>query len=144
MKEWRLVNYGEPVNAAPEEYDGYHEFYATATIESEEQLREELQRLRRGEPTLLHLYGPPDGYLSIGLGEALSGLGWRAPSPGLVPHKQAFNPRPLTDQWLVCWDDGGGADFRPEHQLPTDEVIAAVGYYYRHGRLSDALQWVDL
>jgi hypothetical protein len=140
MSEWRLTNFSRALGWEPDE-SGTLPGHETVAVESEGALREELARLRRGSPALLYLWGSPAGSLSIGLGPELSALCWREPSPGLGS-RRAFIPRPLTDQTLVCWDSGGGADFLPQYQLPTDEVIEAVVSYYRHQELPDTIQWL--
>jgi hypothetical protein len=141
MADWFLIDYGTPLERA-EDDERPSDSFAKTVIESEEQLRAELARLRRGRPALLSLFRPSRPWLSIGLGPELSGLHWQGGRPG-GGFKYAVNPRPLTDEHHRFEDGDDGAGFPPWGLFPTDVVVEAVLEFYRTGRLSDALHWEE-
>jgi hypothetical protein len=143
MAEWRLIDYGTRL-PRPDGVAGPYDEYAETALESEGQLRAELERLRRaGRPPLVSLVSPSGEVLEIGLGPELSGLYWRGPGP-LGWHSLAVSPRLLADEEQGFADGDGGFVFEPEQLFPTDEVIEAVLHFYRHGEPPDTLQWVEM
>jgi hypothetical protein len=139
MGDWLLIDYMLPVDWDACDPSCGADF-PTVRVESEGQLREELSRFRRRQPSLLSLVSPSGDYLDIGLGPVFSGLYWVQTSApwGL---KIAVNPHPAAPEPVIVLDGGGGRTFDPERLLPTDEVIEAAVRFYRDGRVPDTVQW---
>ena len=71
MKPWELVDFMSPLSDDEEP--------ARTIIGSEEQLREELGRLRGRKPAMVALMSPQGERLDLGIGGAWSGVQWTKP-----------------------------------------------------------------
>jgi hypothetical protein len=134
MGTWELIDFMRPATGE------WLDERPTTVIESESQLRQELERLRQRQPAFVVLFGPAGETLGIGLGPEWSGLEW-APVPGQSDVKRAVNPHPVAAKPVEVRDGGGGRVFWTEQLLPTDEVIEAVVHFYLEGRPADSVRW---
>jgi hypothetical protein len=139
--EWLLIDYGTPLERAPDDHSPY-DYFATSAIQSEGQLQEELARLRQAPPAMVSLVSPSKESVEIGLGPELSGLRWEGPDPRSWC-KLALALEVVAEEEQGFADGGGGFVFEPRHLFPTDEVIEAAMHFYRTGRPPGWLEWED-
>lgn len=135
MSVWSLVDCRKPLE---EDEDNPRQ-----SINSEVQLRQELQRLRRQSPALVFLKKPGGEGLQIAIGGPYAGVTWLPPDSveRRVGACVAITYQPGSPEDVEFSAEGIPTPLGPEELLPAEEVIEAALYYYREGRRPEWLTW---
>lgn len=136
LTRWKLVDCLEALNE--------DETNPSVAIESEGQLRQELQRLQeRAQNSLGMLDSPDQGSLSFSLGGRWATLGWYPPvgQERQSGRKEAIPESRATDQAISCWTEGIPTPLEPEHLFPAEQVIEAIVEFYLSGELPTWITW---
>lgn len=135
MQNWQLLDFLQPLGEGQEESP-------RTVVQSEEQLRAELSRLRQRRPAMVALVNPQGERLDFGIGGPWSGIQWTTP-----PYSDNFktavaSTAPVTSSIeFAC--EGSVSGFRPEHVLSVEVVMEAVIYFFKHHQLPDWLTWLE-
>ena len=133
MGEWRLFDETSPLR----DFDDDH---PSIVIESEEQLRTELESWRLREPSVICLVSPKGERLQIGIGGPYCGMRWTKP-PTRENLKMPVAEPKLVEHGIEFRWQGQEMGFRPQYVLSVDQVIPIVLHFFKTHSLADWVTW---
>ncbi len=133
MGEWRLFDETAPL----ENLDDSHRYIV---IESEKQLRTELDFWRCQKPSAICLVSPADEQLKIGIGGPYCGIRWTKPPIRENLKMPIADPR-VVDQGIEFRWQGQEMGFRSQHILTVDEAVPVILFFFTNHRLADWVKW---
>jgi hypothetical protein len=134
MGKWQLADCMNPVEKM--------EDTPVIAIQSEEQLREELNRMRARKPGIVFLLSPENERLELGIGGPFAGIRWMKP-PSEKFFKEAVADRIYSPEPIEFSAEGSDTPFFPEHLFPVEEIIEAAAYFFNHHRLPGWITWSE-
>jgi hypothetical protein len=115
-------------------------------VESEEHLRDQLNRYRKRSPaSIIELVSPDGDILHMGVGTEFSGIRWiREPLNAARKRlKMAVADRSYCDAGMEFRFQGSESGFRAKYVIPVEKTINAAIHYFKTGQLPDWLQWAE-
>lgn len=116
------------------------------SVESEEQLRHELNRYRQRQPaSIIELVSPAGDVLQLGISHEFSGARWMksGPEPTDKQLKMAIADRKYSQTGMEFRFQGSESSFRQQYVLPVEKTIEVAAYFFRTGHLPDWIQWTE-
>ncbi len=129
MADWRLL-------------DG-RDHFPTVSISSEDELRQELHRLRQLEPGIVSLISPTNEALQIGIGGSFAGLRWYQNPKLSQRNREILADRPYSAKRVDFMAEGDTIAFWPEHLMPVEQAIGIVLYFFNQQSLPNWVGWKE-
>lgn len=132
MEHWQLIDTIESADA-PEEFP-------RVAIQSVEQLRAELGRLRQREPSVIGLQGPDQEGLQIGFGGPLAGIRYYVQGNA---ERVILADRPYSEKRVDFKSEGDFLAFWPDELVPVDQASEIVTHFYRTRSFPEWANWKE-
>jgi hypothetical protein len=116
------------------------EDFPVLDVESEEQLREELNRFRGRRPSIVRMENSNGDIVSIGIGESFGALKWMKAGDRQFL-KIALADTIHSEEGIDFREQGTDTGFRPMYLIHVEKVIEAVICLHANGRMPDWVRW---
>jgi len=132
MKPWQLIDSRNPADSP--------EAFPKVAIQSEAQLRKELNRLRELDPAIVALEGPTEQALQIGIGGPFAGIRlYKAHQP----YRVVLADRTYSEKRIDFASEEETMAFWPSELIPAEQAIEAIVSFFQDQALPDWIGWKE-